>query len=270
VSTEDCLQVRDRLAEYAVSGLGPAEREMVETHLEWCAGCRKEAGELLAASTGLGRSLDPVDPPKALEDRVVRSVHRAARRGGGAREPRRWVSAVAAAAAVVVAALALLYSSVLTGRLREAESERKTAEEARVEAEERTKTLAQRIQEYIEELEATVPSGTEARQIQLAPGSASQRGGGAVVLVDNAAQHYAVILLGGLPQEAAPYRVTLLSPAGQVVSAIVSTLDNGGGAELLVDSADSLAGVRRIVVRDRAGNKVLVGQLPVVEATPIP
>lgn len=270
MSTNECLHVRDRLAEYAVSGLSPAEREMVESHLEWCAGCRKEAGELLAASTGLGRGLDPVDPPKALEDRVVRSVHRAARRGTGTREPRRWLSAVASVAAVVVAAVALLYSTVLTGRLREAQSDKQIAVEARIEAEERSKTLAQRIQELIEEVEAVAPSGTEARQIQLAPASSGQRGGGAVVLVDNATQHYAVILVGGLPQEAAPYRVTLLSPAGQVVSSFITTLDNAGAAEQVVNSADSLAGVRRVVVRDRAGNKVLVGQLLVVEATPNP
>ena len=268
MSTEDCLQVRERLAEYAVSGLFPAEREMVESHLEWCAGCRKEAAELVIAATGLGRSLEPVDPPKALEDRVVKAVHRTARRGGGGREPRRWLAVVASVAAIVVAAVALMYSTVLTGRLREAESGRQTAEQRFEAQKEQNQTLASRLQEALKELEDVLPSGTEARQIQLAPASAGQQGGGAVVLVDNAAQHYAVILLGGLPQEAAPYRVTLLSPAGQVVSSTITTLDNGGGAEQLVDSADSLAGVRRVVVRDRAGNKVLVGLLPVVEATP--
>jgi anti-sigma factor RsiW len=270
VSTNECLHVRDLLAEYAVSGLSPAERETVESHLEWCAGCRKEAGELLAASTGLGRSLDPVDPPKALEDRVARSVHRAARRGGGTREPRRWVYAIASAAAVVIAAMAIAYATVVTGKLQEARTDKLEADKALELEVERSITLAQRLREAIEEIEAVVPSGAEARQIQLAPASAGQQGGGAVVLVDNAAQHYAVVLLGGLPQEAAPYRVTLLSPAGQVVTSTISTLNNGGGAEHLINSADSLAGVRRVVVRDRAGNKVLVGLLPVVEATPIP
>ena len=42
----NCLQVRDLLPELAVGVLSPEDQRGVEQHLQWCAGCRKEANEL--------------------------------------------------------------------------------------------------------------------------------------------------------------------------------------------------------------------------------
>ena len=41
-----CVAVRELLAELAVGVLTSGERDEVERHLRWCAGCRKEAAEL--------------------------------------------------------------------------------------------------------------------------------------------------------------------------------------------------------------------------------
>ena len=70
----DCTQVRDRLTEHALATLPGDERAFVDRHLEWCAGCRKEAAELEAAAASVGLSLAQSDPPPSLEDRVVDRV----------------------------------------------------------------------------------------------------------------------------------------------------------------------------------------------------
>ncbi|HXF71881.1 MAG TPA: zf-HC2 domain-containing protein, partial [Actinomycetota bacterium] len=75
----DCLNVRDRLAEHALGTLPAREGRAVDRHLRWCAACRKEARDLLDAAATVAFALQPAPPPPAeLEERVVRSVRRAA------------------------------------------------------------------------------------------------------------------------------------------------------------------------------------------------
>ena len=95
----DCLAVRDRLAEHAVSALPGEDRAGVDRHLEWCAGCRKEAGELRRGAALAGLSLVPAEPRHELEDRVVRTVRSAATKAA----PRRRRSLVRGA--VLIAAV---------------------------------------------------------------------------------------------------------------------------------------------------------------------
>ena len=48
-----CLEVRELLPEHAIGVLGEPDRERIRRHLEWCAGCRKEAGALGQAAATL-------------------------------------------------------------------------------------------------------------------------------------------------------------------------------------------------------------------------
>jgi len=67
----NCIKVRDRLAEFTLGVLSQEEAAAVERHLDWCAGCRKEAEELREGSAAFGLGLAPAAPPAALQERVV-------------------------------------------------------------------------------------------------------------------------------------------------------------------------------------------------------
>ncbi len=67
----NCIEVRDRLAEFTLGVLSQEEAAAVERHLDWCAGCRKEAEELREGSAAFGLGLAPAAPPAALQERVV-------------------------------------------------------------------------------------------------------------------------------------------------------------------------------------------------------
>jgi hypothetical protein len=66
-----CLEVRDRLAEFALGVLPATQMRDVERHLEWCTGCRKEAGELQQGLDVMAGSVAQAEPPAALEERIV-------------------------------------------------------------------------------------------------------------------------------------------------------------------------------------------------------
>src|SRR3954447_24298930 len=81
----DCVDVRDRLTEYALSLLPAPELEPVERHLTWCAGCRKEAAELSGGAAAAAMAIPQSEPPRALEERIVREIRSAT---GAAKERR--------------------------------------------------------------------------------------------------------------------------------------------------------------------------------------
>jgi hypothetical protein len=66
-----CLEVRDRLTEHSLGVLSKADAREVERHLEWCAGCRKEASELLEGAASMALVLPAADPPTSLEGRIL-------------------------------------------------------------------------------------------------------------------------------------------------------------------------------------------------------
>ncbi|MBI4260959.1 MAG: zf-HC2 domain-containing protein [Actinobacteria bacterium] len=253
----ECLSVRERLAELALSALGPDEREGVDRHLEWCAGCRKEAAELADAAAVIGRDLEPHDPPARLEAKVARAVAQAA----GRRRTRRVRPAGAVAvAASILAVAAVAWGVFMTGRAREAQAGKQAAVQAANSAQRLAQQTALKLERLLEELQ--VPDAG-ARSLQLAPPAGAVGGGGAAVVVDSSNQHYAVVIVAGLQAERLPYRVLLLTDGEIVAVGVIAELaEADGSATAVLDSSTSLFGVTDVVVRDSSGREVLVGKVP--------
>ena len=84
-----CLEVRELLPEHAIGVLGELEHQRIQRHLQTCAGCRKESGDLGQAASTLAFALAPAPVPEGLDDRVVARVRRAAAPNGSPTGPRR-------------------------------------------------------------------------------------------------------------------------------------------------------------------------------------
>jgi hypothetical protein len=112
VSGPACREVRQLLGVYVVGAIDPAERSVVDKHLEWCRDCREELSGLAGLPALLGRVPLPDaerlaaagnglpemnEPPAELLNGLLRRV--AARR-----RARRWRSVLTLAAAVAIAA----------------------------------------------------------------------------------------------------------------------------------------------------------------------
>ena len=99
----NCLQVREKVTEYAVGTLRGPDAQEVERHLEWCAGCRKEAAELQEGAAAVALALPEAEPPAHLEREIVERIATAA----GRRKPRSrrgfWALAAATLSAMLVA-----------------------------------------------------------------------------------------------------------------------------------------------------------------------
>jgi hypothetical protein len=264
----DCLPVRERLAEYALSALPGDERSFVDRHLEWCAGCRKEAAELTSAAAAAGASIDQAEPPGSLEDRVVHAVQDAAgvRR---VRPPRR--HRVRAVAVLAAATLALLGLGVGWGA-----SVVHTAHQNQQAAELRARQFADRLHHLINvvvpQRQTHVGPRDQLKEAQLAPSPGLEGGGSAAVFLSPVRQDWALVVVGGLPAKGAPYHVTLRDPYGKFTFVgSIAKLDAGGGATLWHEYDQHLNGFTDVVVKDRAGRIVLSGTIaptPVATATP--
>ncbi len=101
-----CLEVRERLTEYALGLLPAAEAEQIEQHLEWCPGCRKEAADLAEGAASFGLAMPQVQPPATLEGKVLGRLRGVTRRTGesGLRQVRVLVGATLIAALVALGA----------------------------------------------------------------------------------------------------------------------------------------------------------------------
>jgi anti-sigma-K factor RskA len=108
---------RDDLVAFALGALEPGEERAVQAHAPSCARCTRELEALLPAVAVLGESVEQLEPPPELRERVLAEVHAdvarsAAERETAPRRPRRrgWSGffirpAVAVGLAIIVAAV---------------------------------------------------------------------------------------------------------------------------------------------------------------------
>jgi len=249
-----CLEVRELLPELAVGVLSPEDRERAERHLQWCAGCRKEATDLGSAAATFAFALEPVPVPQGLGDRVVARVHRAAGAPGTSRRAR---MAAAAVVAAMVAVTSLGWGAVMAGRADRFAERAERAEREQAAALERF----QRILAGVIPGQQLPDDETHLGQLALVAGGS---GGGAVLqLVSPTILDFVIVIVSGLDpvQGSMPYRVRLVNARGDVLRAgRIDELDADGGAEAYhqFKTAD-LTGYTTVDVVDATGAVVLSG-----------
>jgi hypothetical protein len=257
----NCLSVRERLTEQVLGVLPKAEGAVVDRHLEWCAACRKEAGELQRAAGTLAYSVAPVEPPAELEDRVVEVVRGAAGRRRTT-APRRSRVAAAGVLAAVLALSGLGWGAVMAGRAERAEQQAAAAAEAQREAVRKIGAVF-RLPEVDPEAIAEVST-------LLSPRLGDGRGD-AFVLLSPSGDDLVFVLVDGLTNIAPaqfPLKVRLVGdgaaprPVGQI-----RTLDQSGGGGVFATFGEDLTDASAVVVRDARGRIVLRGTLSVYEPT---
>ncbi len=78
---------RDELVAYALGALDPGETAEVEAHAPTCARCTRELEALAPAVAVLGESVEQLEPPPELRERVLAEVHADVARTAEVREP---------------------------------------------------------------------------------------------------------------------------------------------------------------------------------------
>jgi hypothetical protein len=241
-----CLAIRELLPEYAVSTLPEDDRREVERHLQWCAGCRKEAAELEGAAGMVGLSLTQAEPPPALEDRVVGAVRRAV---PGHRR------ALAFRAATVIAATVALVALGLAGAL---VAQQQTAQDRLVGSGQSALRYLHRLDRVLEAFPGQATPHHVTRAL-LAPSSDSLGTGGALRVTSAHFGDLTVVIVGGLPQWSSPYRVSLSTPSGRRLVVGKIRVDAGGGGIVAGEFSADLRLFRYIQIRDANGHLVLSG-----------
>ena len=248
-----CLEVRELLPEHAIGVLGELEHEGIQRHLQTCAGCRKEAGDLGQAASTLAFALAPAPVPEGLDDRVVARVRRAA----GAPATRRR----ARTATVALVAAALVFASLGWGAVMAGRAERFADRAAQAQREQ-----AVAIEHFQQVLGNVIPGGSlsdnETHIGQLAPVAAGTGGGFALQLVSPRILDFVMVIVNGLDDPSVlPLRVQLVNDRGRVLRAgRIDALDANGGAEVYHQfRTQGLGGFTSVNVVDPAGRLVLTG-----------
>jgi hypothetical protein len=252
----NCLAVREHLAELAMGVLPESELRAVEGHLQWCAGCRKEAAELGQAAATVAFALAPARVPQALGDSVVSRIRQAA---GAPGTKRRMHTVAVAVVAAMVAVAGLGWGALMAGRAD------RFADQARQADLQREMALRQ-FQHVLAGMELRIGRLPENQTHlgQLAPTLAGKVGGGAVLqLVSSTKIDFVIAVVRGLDAEDGrlPYLVTLENMNGDVLKAgRITKLDHQGGAEVFHEFQNgSLAGYTKVLVTDASGRVVLRG-----------
>jgi hypothetical protein len=253
----NCATVRDQLTEHSLGILSMRDASAVDRHLQWCAACRKEAGDLQRATATLAFSPAPVDPPAELQDRVVRDVRAAA----GVRTPthavRRGRLAVAAVAAAFVAMSGLGWGAVMAGRAARFEDRADVATRQR-------QTALEEFQRVVRSAEFSDPED-QVFMAQLRPEPGSSGGGAAMTLVSPSIIDLAIVMVNGVPPErrsSLPFAVFLIGRGGeQVKVGKIRSLDSAGADTISSQFNRDLTGFDRVLVVDSHGRTVLSGPL---------
>jgi hypothetical protein len=249
-----CAAVREQLAEYAVGVLPERDRLALERHLEWCAACRKEAGELSGAAASLAFALPPAELPDGLLARIMAQIARVVRAPAFRRRSR---AAASVAIAAMVALSALGWGAVMAGR-----AERFQVL-ARAEADRQAEAFKQ-MQKVFQTFQGELGTGLradETRLARLSPPAAGDGGGAALQLVSPSMLDFVMVHLSGLSADGSlPYRVWLVDDRGRSVRAgRLTTLDASGGGEVFHEFDTDLTPYTTVVVRDAKGTVALRG-----------
>lgn len=254
----NCSAVRDRLAERALGTLDTHEAAGVDRHLQWCAACRKESGELDRAAATLAFSVAPAEPEAALEDRVVAAIQDRSQSGSVRHvSGRRGRLAVAAVAAAMMAVSGLGWGAVMAGKAARTEAQAQAADA-------RQRNAVRAFQDLLTSSEFNDPNN-EVLIGTLAPAGGTTGGGSAFTLVSPTLIDMAVVVVNGLPpatEGTLPYTARLSGPDRPALQiGRIRSLDAGGSAMLARNIDRDLGGYDRVVVRDAHHRIIMQGQL---------
>lgn len=242
----DCPAVREHLAEFVLGTLDRDRHRFVERHLEWCAGCRKEAAELAEGATAAASALAPVEPPPGLEDRVVAAVGDAAGSRDRSRRPRLALAAAGMAAAIAIGAFG--WALAMSGRLSEF---RQAADQAQDRASE--------FEAVLREILMEADDGRILSADLVGVGDAP--GGGRGILFDSpGGTDWALVIAGGLSPENGPYHAYLTTGGTRQRVGRLSPSAMGEMAAYRIFSRD-VSGAHWVSVRDASGNTILRGSV---------
>jgi len=247
----DCLEVRELLAEYAVSTLPSGEWREVERHLQWCAGCRKEASDLGSGAAIIGLSLPQAEPAAHLEDRVVTAIRGAAVKAPPRHRRSRTIRVVTLFAAIV-ALLGVGFAGALFAQQQTTENRLATSEHL-------AHRYLVRLNALLEGFKGQAARPHDMSRAILAPPAGGRGGGGALRVTSPRFDDLAVVIVGGLPQRGAPYRVWLLTPSGRRLSMGRLRVDSGGGGIIAKEFPADLKLYHYAMVRDAKGRLFLSG-----------
>jgi hypothetical protein len=256
----DCLDVRERLVEHALGTLGGDESLFVKRHLDWCAGCRKEADELAEGATLVALAATDGTPPAALEDKVVREIRAVAGTHAPSR-PGGFMAAATALGVIVALGAALLFSwrASLVADLTDAEER---AADAELRVKELTDRLDRGISEFISNRPPPGPRDVVRRAVMV-PEQGRNGGAGVLVLTSPDRRDWSLVLVGGLPRKGLPYSVILRDGDGSVLRAgKIRWVSVDGSGELFREFDRDLRPFVSVLITDAAGEVVLRGKLP--------
>jgi hypothetical protein len=239
-----CLEVRERLAEYALGLLPRAETVDVDRHLEWCAGCRKEAGELQEGAAAAALSVPLEEPPSALEHRVVERLRFAAGTAGPAHHRHRLRGLVAATLAAAILAV---------GAMGWAVAERQHVQTLQV--------LVQEKNIKIQDVEKVIQSFQgrgKTLEAALTPPAGQLGSGTAVVFTAPRVNDLVLLEAVLLPDRVGPFVVQIVTEDGAIRVGNLQHTTNGDWI-MFHYTEENLSGVLSVTILDGTSNAILTG-----------